>query len=72
MICGIFSRITFKIGDIRRKYSKHSRPIGIMEKGIVDELAKIRETQTSYKRKQWSRIDHIGGGFACGVTLVST
>jgi len=38
-----------------------------MEKRIIDRLTQIRETETSHKRKQWSRSDHTGGG-----TLVST
>lgn len=72
MICGIFSKITFKLGDVRRKFSRHSFPIGIMEKRIIDELSETRQTQASHKRKQWSRGEHTSGGSAYGVTLVST
>jgi len=48
MNCGLFLRISFKLGDVRRKLGRNSRPIRVMEKRIIDELAKIRKAQASH------------------------
>lgn len=52
MICGVFSRITFELVDFIRELGSDSRQISVIEKRVINELAKIRETKTSHKRDQ--------------------
>jgi len=49
MICGIFSRITFKIGDVGRNLGRHNWPIWVMKNGVVDELAELRRLKLAIK-----------------------
>lgn len=49
MICGIFSNITFKIGDVERNIGRHNWPIWVMKKGLVYEFAELGRLKVAIK-----------------------
>ena len=49
MICGIFSRTTFKIGDVGRNLGRHNGPIWVMKNGVIDELAELGRLKLAIK-----------------------
>jgi len=72
MICGVFSRITFKLKDVRKMFGRHNRPIWVMEKRIINELDEIRKAQTNHIGEKCKVSDHTHKGSTYGVTLVTT
>lgn len=72
MIGGVFSRITFKLGNVGRNLGEHGRPILIMEKGIIDKLVEIGEAQASHIGKQGRISGHTCKGSSYRVTLFKT
>lgn len=72
MICGSFTKITFKLGNVGRKLGRHRTLIWVMEKRIIDELVEEREAHTIHIRKKWNISVHIDRGSIGGVTLVKT
>lgn len=65
MISWIFSRITFKLWDVLREFSRHSYPCGIVEKRIIDKLKKYGRLKPAIKGRKG-----VGVTTLVGVPLV--
>ena len=70
MFGGVFSRITFKLRNFIKEVGQHWRPILIMEKRIIEKLARIREVEAIHISKQWRISGHTCTGSTDRVTFV--